>query len=722
MVKMFQKKILYTSLCAIGSLLAFPIFAREEKLDAQYFKHNIQLQLADSNGFPVPDTQFWVTLDIFRKDKEVTIQFPIINFQTGQSAGESTPPVTGGYLITSDGLLPEHLRPISSEFTIAASNNGFSPVFSFGQPAITLPSPPLGYSIEISNAGAVTINGLNTVGNIIKSGPQILMPKSITYPSRSLCKEHHQHRRCFKQMLGMQVSDATGFPVAGTQFSVTLDVIKEGPKVTIKIPKIEFVTGGSAGITPTLIQGGYVYTIDGFLCDEIRPVDLIPQSIVTGFDSTTSTSGQQPPHYIVQIDHEGGLTIQYAGAFGNIIPVGPQVLLPTEITYIVKKHHRLKKNVKLSTGPTNTTEFPRTPRVSPCNAGVRDLHVNAASHGVAAWAWNDNANIPDKTNGVLNLKVVVGKQGKDGKLKVRKPCQLTDLQPPFAAAQDTAISINPCDPKNIVVSYAIINYSVTTSPEGISITPYRAVSFDGGKTWCHNGPTNIQPSGPTGLGDYPGVRFDKFGNCWNCTTSIFTDSFTMVNTPFFMVSTNRGITFESPADYTLPMPPSGYFYDYPQYCFGGSGENYGVYFTVDFVNLSTFDINPFVGFIPITGHGQYGPLSFKNLANLSNVNQIADITASSDGRVFYQGSSDSDGILGAYSYISPQNVMFKSPGPLDENNAGPWQYLMMNFSFNYGVNENNRSHVILLSIRLHNRSCMMIVASTLCYYEWTISL
>ena len=47
------------------------------------FSHQVQLQLADANGFPVDNTQFWVTLKIVKRESVVLIQFPVINFITG---------------------------------------------------------------------------------------------------------------------------------------------------------------------------------------------------------------------------------------------------------------------------------------------------------------------------------------------------------------------------------------------------------------------------------------------------------------------------------------------------------------------------------------------------------------------------------------------------------------------------------------------------------------
>ena len=59
---------------------------------------------------------------------------------------------------------------------------------------------------------------------------------------------------------------------------------------------------------------------------------------------------------------------------------------------------------------------------------------------------------------------------------------------------NTASTINPTNPNNIVVSWGLGN-----------IPTYRmaAVTFDGGITWSYNGPINVQPSGGLGAGRQP---------------------------------------------------------------------------------------------------------------------------------------------------------------------------------------------------------------------------
>lgn len=491
----------------------------------------------------------------------------------------------------------------------------------------------------------------------------------------------------FEHNIQLQLADSLGFPVPNTQFWITLTIVKDGPKVTIQVPVINFQTGPVSPDDPEYpiaypYPGGYLYTSDGFLPKKLRPNDLIPRSVVVASNNGMSLpfSFLQPPPplptppvgYVLQVTNAGALQVQCTGAFGNIIPAGPQTVMPCSITYVVKPKIKLGKNYIIDPGFTNTTQF-----TNPFAAddAIRDSHVNDAFGGVVAWAWTSNGNIADKTNGILNVFVAIGTSNSDGTLTVGTPIQLSDLGPGFMA-WDTAVAINrnPTYKNNIVVSYGVINEAATPRTSAT----YRAVSFDGGKTWPINGPTNIQPTGTptgTGFGDNRGVASDKFGNIWYSTTNSNDNSGNFINQPTFWVSTDGGDTYS--IVYTvLPAPTAPDYYDYPQYCFGGDGlGNYGLNFTAnfaDFINGTGF--YPVAGFIPITGLGSFGTPTFSPLTTFANNTIAAGITASADGRVWIQGSM----IAEVMSYIQEAGVIFKSPGAIDQNYAGPWQYIMWN--------------------------------------------
>ena len=213
-----------------------------------------------------------------------------------------------------------------------------------------------------------------------------------------------------------------------------------------------------------------------------------------------------------------------------------------------------------------------------------------------------------------------------------------------------------------------------------------------------NGVIPVQQFPNVYFGDCRGVNADKFGNIWYSATNIYiydfeTSTYNLVNQPYFMASSDGGVTFQ--IAYTVPLPdptlyPPGSFYtDFPQYCFGGDGlGNYGLWFQATFyyfnelTDIGTGDGWPTVGFIPIFGPGSYATptstptFSYARLQGLINSIGEMNLTASSDGRVWFQGivapSFENSGFECPFSYIQPLLMLFKSPGSIDQNYTGPW--------------------------------------------------
>ncbi len=480
----------------------------------------------------------------------------------------------------------------------------------------------------------------------------------------------------FQHDIQLQLSDANGFPVPDTEFWVTLNIFKEGPRVTIQFPVINFQTGQVSPDDPgvPLVPGGYLYTSDGYLPKEIRPNDLVPLSFLApsdnglslpfSFTQTPATLPVPPSGYILQVTQAGALQVQGVGTFGNVIPPGKQIIFPTAISYLVQFDDALQKNYVLSTGATNITQF-----TNPFFAdhGFRDSHVNDAFNSVLAWAWADNSNIRDKTNNTLNAMVVIGSVNGNS-LVFSKPIQLTNLLP-NQMVWDTAVAINRTNSSNIVVSFQVIDATVPSPRPDITPVrvPWRSVSFDGGVTW-ETGPilNIVEPRGGAIIsGDNRGVSSDMFGNIWYLTTQFFDASFNTINQPIFAVSTDGGVTFNV-VFIAPPVMNVSDLYDYPQYCFGGFGDDgqYGLWFTADY--FTGGNIIPFVGFIPITETGiGMGITAFLN--KLINTQLLPTITASEDGRVWVESLTEA----GA-TYIAPVVTRFKSPDGIDANYAGPW--------------------------------------------------
>jgi hypothetical protein len=534
--------------------------------------------------------------------------------------------------------------------------------------------------------------------DIHKSKKDINKSKKCLISKPTICADNDhklpKENNYFEHQMQLYLADAYGVYVPGTEFWINLNIIKEDiskhpcefqkniiTKVTIQIPAINFQTGPSANnvyetnnpaseiidgvpgiFLPPPQNGGYLYTLDGFLPENIRPSELLNLSYFAASNNGNNTSftyvtnpnpppnvssvtyPTQIPGYMLQITNAGGLVIQGLGTLGNIIPPGNQSLLPTTISYLVKPKIKLVHNTRISCGEINTAVFPfNNNNFSGAQLGLRDSHVNDAFDNVIAFAWSDNSNVPNQANNsnTMNLAVAIGKV-KNGKLKMRDPMFIPT---PFNHyVWDTAIAINRKNKKNIVVSWLLIDNNSPNNGQALSVV-YRAVSNDGGKTWPINGPTNIQPTGvyisqgnptvPGGAGDNRGIAADIYGNFWYLSTNLLDPNSNENNVPFIMASIDRGNTFQ--LVYTFPQINTVNLYDFPQMCFGGDGVgNYGVHIVVDYFPDPATNSNgyPAVAFIPITGLGIWGNTQQTFLPNLSNNIYTASITASNDGRVW----------------------------------------------------------------------------------------
>lgn len=562
--------------------------------------------------------------------------------------------------------------------------------------------PSFGHTKNVNINEIVTTDKRAKTSQIFKIGNTCAKARGIFK-----VKEPSKFSGSFTHNIQLQLSDPYGVPVPGTNFWVKLTIKKEGSKVTIQLPQVNFVTGPIANafyeqpFLPPPLQGGYLYTSDGFLPEGLRPANVVYRSWLAASNDglslpyifpkeDQSTFPTPPIGYIVSITNAGALVVQGPGTFGNIIPPGPQILLPTDVSYTVQPKIKLNHNTMLSTGATNITQFTNPHAL---NDAIRDTHVNDAFDGIAAWTWTDNSMVADKTNGTLNAMVAIGKVNKEGKLVARKPIQLTNL-PPEVMAWDTAVAINRTNKNNIVVSYGVIYQDLNPRTSAL----FRAVSFDGGKTWLENGLVNIQPSGSlNSFGDYRGVASDKFGNIWLSATNRFDEAGNSINQPFFAVSSDGGVTFQ--LLYTLPPPTSlKGSYDFPQYCFGGDGDgNYGLIFTTDFFPEGV-DGSPVVGFIPILSLGSFGSPSIPIFLNhFKNNILISSLTASQDGRIWWLGAPQglAPGTLpNPGTMISTIRMLFKSPGSLAQNYAGPWDYAYLNLLNFFFAAPNERTEPI----------------------------
>ncbi|HLX53362.1 MAG TPA: hypothetical protein VKR58_05450, partial [Aquella sp.] len=294
-----------------------------------------------------------------------------------------------------------------------------------------------------------------------------------------LKEESKDEIEIFSHKMQFQLYDSIGLPVPKTQFWVKLKIRKQGKLIHVELPVINFQTGPTSPDDPfTGPPGGYLVTSDGFLPEKLRPTDSVPRSWVVPCNNGVSlpssflnTLPNPISGYILSFTFYGGIIISAAGQYQNLIPPGGQVMMPTDVSYLAKKPKVLCKDFLIGPGMINITQFTDNRALSD---GIRDAQINDAFGNLLVWVWADNSTVIDKTNGTMNLMVVTGKI-KNGKLKHRKPVQLTNF-PAGVMVWDTAVAINRQNKNNIVVSYAILDHSVTPTA---SFTA-RAISFDGG--------------------------------------------------------------------------------------------------------------------------------------------------------------------------------------------------------------------------------------------------
>jgi hypothetical protein len=148
-------------------------------------------------------------------------------------------------------------------------------------------------------------------------------------------------------------------------------------------------------------------------------------------------------------------------------------------------------------------------------------------------------------------------------------------------------------------------------------------------------------------------------------------------------------TFPAVPNPQPPEPDGGTFgdeYDYPHICFGGNGIEYGIWTYADYIYdaLIVGDLYPCVSFIPIYGPANYGSATTTFLNTLPNAMEGPAIAASKDGRFWAMGNPN-----WATTYIPPVVTMFKSPGTIDENYAGPWLNGFYNQTQDLGIDYNS---------------------------------
>ena len=211
----------------------------------------------------------------------------------------------------------------------------------------------------------------------------------------------------FKHNIELELNDVYGFPIHNTRFYITLIIQIHESKVTIQIPTINFQI--ELKNSSNKLQGGYICTSNGHLPSYICPNSLIPISFLIGSNNGMSELfylnnnnniidlKNSTDTYILQISNSGSINIGCPGNYGNLIPTGAHILLPSTISYFIEEKIYLKENIRLTSGFINTIHFTNK-RAK--NDGIRDMHINDFYNGLAVWAWTSNDHIKDKSNNV----------------------------------------------------------------------------------------------------------------------------------------------------------------------------------------------------------------------------------------------------------------------------------------------------------------------------------
>ena len=86
----------------------------------------------------------------------------------------------------------------------------------------------------------------------------------------------------FEHKVQFQLFGNTMRPIDGTQFWVTLKIIQIKTDVKISFPVINFQTGiqRSDNTTPFTIAGGFIQVVNGYLPEDIRPIDPVYRSFL----------------------------------------------------------------------------------------------------------------------------------------------------------------------------------------------------------------------------------------------------------------------------------------------------------------------------------------------------------------------------------------------------------------------------------------------------------
>lgn len=265
--------------------------------------------------------------------------------------------------------------------------------------------------------------------------------------------------------------------------------------------------------------------------------------------------------------------------------------------------------------------------------------VNGFHDGIIATAWPDNSNVPSgNIPNQLNLVARAGRAKENVHnhscegihQDLHKSVEIIHAQPDQFAGNFNTI-VNPAFKDNIVLFGTFRDRNLPfDGPNQRQL--WRAVSYDGGKTFPLVGRIfNLDDLIVDTL-----ATADKFGNIWvSYVTGPFSDPDANPRTLIIAVSCDQGATFTQVARL---IPPAGYpvGYDIPTMACGGDGNGgYGLWFAPTIID-GDFNVAPTLGFIPVSGLGEYNVGAMKTViyASLASFDWEPSISVTKHGKVF----------------------------------------------------------------------------------------
>lgn len=595
--------------------------------DVKIFDHKIQLELRDFVGLPVPNTQFWITLTIRKEGPFVTIQLPAINFETGPLS--NNPAEKDTPIIINGGYLYTSKGFLPCELRPNDIINR-----SFFGPSNNGPNLPFSYNdtqdqLPVPNTGYLI--QIDNAGSLIIQGIGTI--GNIILPGQ-------------QNLLPTTISYIVG------------------PELKLA----ENYCIGKKFINTTLFSDKYaVYSINNGLRD--THVNDAYNHIATWAWSDNSDTNQTQSIMNLRVAvanvNEKGKMKFVSNQFVTNVPQG---------IYVWDSAIAIDRN---------------------------NPDIIIASYGII-----DN---------IIGIGVPCNAVSFDGGKTWPAPYTYTSV---IGSISGTTLTITSVLEGTLEIGQRIYTVTATSKTSGI-IPGTEIIAFNTGTggvgTYTVNisqvvRPTYIQAGFPTngpipintpysaGFGDNRGIACDKFGNFWYLTTNLLDSLGNFINQPFLALSTdaiNWKVVYTAPYLNDNKYPIS---YDYPQFCFGEDGSgNYGLWL-VGSADLGAFESNsndevPLVAFIPITGLGSQN-IGIPNqtfLKQFLNNATSANITASNDGRVWTIGDGEETTFAYPGTGIINMRGLFKSPGAIANNWAGPWESKIMN-SISAGIGAGDQYH------------------------------